>query len=453
MDRYTTRTMSRSPWGAGVARILAASIEAVEPRAAVSRALKRSGKSLHAGGGTFALDQFRRIVLVGAGKAGAPMAGGAAEALGDELSGGLVIVKDGYAEVSDLPPSVEIIEAGHPVPDGRGLDGSRRIAALLTNLSEQDLAICLISGGGSALLTLPPDGVRMEDLQETTRLLLSSGARIEEINTLRRHLDLVKGGGLARMAYPARVLTLILSDVVGDPLEAIASGPTAPDPTTFADALAILDRHGLSSRTPEGVLRRLRAGVVGAEPENPAPGDPLFERVQNILIGSNRQAAEAAVRQAEEEGYRAMLLTTCLEGEAREAGRLLASLARGMASEGVPVPRPGLIVAGGETTVRVAGNGLGGRNLEMALGAVRPLAGVSHVGFATLATDGGDGPTGAAGAFVTGETLARAAAMDLAPEEFLKRNDSYHFFEPLEDLLKPGPTLTNVNDLAFVFAF
>ncbi|MDX1436810.1 MAG: glycerate kinase [Anaerolineales bacterium] len=451
MDAYLTRTLRRMPWGSGVARILASAVEAVEPRKAVQRAMRIDGDSLLIEGTAYPLQGEGQIYVVGAGKAGAPMAQGAVEILGDSVRGGVVIVKEGHYTVAGLPSHLEIIPAGHPVPDRRGVEGTRRLAAMISDLSPQDLVICLISGGGSALLTLPAEGIAREDIQELTRLLLASGAGIEEINTLRRHLDLVKGGGLARLAAPARVATLILSDVIGNPLEAIASGPTAPDRTTYADALEILGRYDLLQVVPAGILARLKAGSAGGLEENPGREDPVFKAVQNVLIGSNRLAADAAIRQARQEGYQTLLLTTSLQGEAKEAGRLLASLARGMVEEGVPLSRPALLVAGGETTVRVQGEGLGGRNSEMALGAVRDMSGLPGAALVTLATDGGDGPTDAAGAVVTGETLAQAKALGLEPEVYLKRNDSYNFFAPLGDLLKPGPTLTNVNDLAFVF--
>jgi hydroxypyruvate reductase len=436
-----------------VAGILAAAVEAVDPRQAVLRALRRSGDVLRLADQEYDLGQVRRVLLVGAGKAGAPMAAGTAEILGSDLTDGLVIVKEGHAGFLGVPPAVKIVEAGHPVPDERGVAGTRKLVALLDDLTPEDLVICLISGGGSALLTLPAEGVNQPDLQELTRLLLASGADIEEINTLRRHLDLMKGGGLARRAAPAQILTLILSDVIGNPLEAIASGPTAPDPTSFAEALEILQRYDMLEKMPPGIRRRIQAGVGDDHPENPGLGDPVFSRVQNVIVGSNRTAAEAAIRQAKAEGYQTLLLTTSLQGEACAVGRLLASLARGIVEDGLPLPRPALVIAGGETTVKIQDAGLGGRNIEMALGGVRDLGGLQDVALITLATDGGDGPTDAAGAVATGDTLQRAVALGFDPDAYLDRNDSYNFFDPLGDLLKPGPTLTNVNDLAFVFAF
>jgi glycerate 2-kinase len=450
---FMTGSMTQSIWGRGVAHIMSGALSAVDPQEAVRRVFRRSGDVLIVDGHEYELDRFRRVLLVGAGKAGAPMAQAAAKALEGRLDGGLVIVKEGYGVTGGKIESLKIIEAGHPVPDVRGLEATQSIVSLITTLNEDDLVVCLISGGGSALLTMPPDGVNLDDLQQLTGLLLGCGAGIEEINTLRRHLDRVKGGGLARLAFPARVVTLILSDVIGNPLDAIASGPTAPDETTFAMAVEALRRYGLYERAPAGIRLHLEEGSKGRWAENPGVKDPLFDRVQNVVVGSNRQAAEAALERAQIEGYNTLLLTTYLQGEARQAGRLLASIVRGMALDGSPLTRPGCVVLGGETTVTLAGAGLGGRNQELALGAVRDLSGLENVGLITLATDGGDGPTDAAGAVVTGETLARGHALGLDPEDYLRTNDSYHYFAPLDDLVKTGPTRTNVNDLVFLFAF
>jgi len=310
-------------------------------------------------------------------------------------------------------------------------------------MTESDLVVCLISGGGSALLTAPVDGVSLADMQALTAALLGCGASIDEINTLRRHLDRVKGGGLARAAAPARVIGLLLSDVVASPLEAIASGPTAPDPTTSADALAVLARYDLRRRVPGSILNALESNR-----ETPKPGDALFARVHNLIVGSNAVSAQAALSQAEREGFRARLLTTALQGEAARVGRDLAAELRRVAS------RPACLCAGGETTVTLGdAPGRGGRNQELALAAVADLAGLPDVMLVTLATDGEDGPTDAAGAVVTGGTLACARALGLDPDDYLRRHDAYAFFDALGDLLKPGPTGTNVNDLTFLFAF
>lgn len=448
---FQTRTLQEASYGQPVQRILAAALQAVEPAQAVRKHLSRAGDKLTADDQTYDLASFDSIYLVGAGKAGAPMAQAAIDLLGDRLKDGVVVVKDGYLPDKPLPAGIEILPAGHPYPDERGQQAARRIRSLLEATTTNDLVICPLSGGGSALLTSPTTGISLQELRELTDLLLISGANIQEINTLRKHLDQVKGGNLARLAAPSCCLTLILSDVVGNPLETIASGPTVPDSSTYADALAVLSKYSLEDRIPVNVLEILQRGTRGEIPETPKPGDPLFDRVQNLIIGSNIQAALAGVAQAETEGYNSLLLTTYLQGEAQPAGQFLAAIARQIAASGYPLARPACVVVGGETTVTVKGDGAGGRNQEMALGAVGPLAGIPAVTLVCLASDGGDGPTDAAGAVVSGETLSRARNLGMDPEEYLRRNDAYHFFAPLGDLLRTGPTLTNVNDLAFLF--
>jgi hydroxypyruvate reductase len=465
-ERFLTTSLRNANWGAAVTRILAAAIAAVEPAAAVRRYLRRDGAFLYAADQEYNLADFDRVFLIGAGKAGAPMTLAAADVIGDRLTGGVVVVKDGYGlEIGDwrlaLPVSnlqslisnLYIIEAGHPVPDERGVNGARRIVKLLAQTTQRDLVIALISGGGSALLTLPVAGVSLADMQALTSLLLRCGASIDEINALRKHLDQVKGGGLARFAHPAPLVTLILSDVVGNPLDVIASGPTVPDTSTFADAYGVLERYGVVDDAPQTILAHLRRGMVGQEPETLKAGAQHVARVTNILVGSNAQAAQAALATAQAEGFNTLLLTTYLQGEAREAGRMLAAIGCELAATGNPLARPACIVAGGETTVTLRGDGRGGRNQELALAAVADLAGLNDIALITLATDGGDGPTDAAGAVVTGATLAQARALGLDPAASLARNDAYPFFAALGDLLLPGPTNTNVNDLAFVFAF
>jgi glycerate 2-kinase len=467
-----TTSLRATPSGAAITRILAAALDAVEPAAAVRRFLRRAGDDLYVGEQRYDLARYERVLLIGVGKAGAPMARAAAEVLGERLAAGVVVVKEGHATTTtdDRRPTTDqgassahpltrspahpltLIEAGHPIPDQRGVGGARRVGELLAGAGKRDLVIALISGGGSALLTLPAHGVSLADMQALTRELLACGATINQINTLRKHLDQVKGGGLARMAHPAALATLVLSDVVGDPLDVIASGPTVPDPTAFADAYGILERYDIVERVPPAILAHLRRGMSGAVAETPKPGDPLFERVQNLIVGSNRQAAEGALAAARAEGFSTLLLTTYLQGEAREAGRVLGAVARELAATGRPVPRSACIVAGGETTVTLRGDGMGGRNQELALAAVADLAGLRDVILVTLATDGGDGPTDAAGAVVTGATLDQARGLGLNPAAHLARNDAYPFFAALGDLLRPGPTQTNVNDLTFVFA-
>ena len=454
---FLTHTLRTAPWGPAVCRTLSAAIQAVDPEAAIRRYLKREGDYLWVGEQRYDLNRFGRVRIAGMGKAGAPMTEAAAGILGQALSDGIVIVKQGHlGEKSQIGP-VRLLEAGHPVPDACSLRATAALVDLLQDSRPDDLVLTLISGGGSALFTLPAQGLELDDLTELTRLLLASGAEIKEINTLRKHLDRVKGGQLARLIAPAQVASLILSDVVGDPLDAIASGPTVPDPTTYDQAVAILDKYQLMERVPAGVLRHLERGRRGELLETPKPGDPIFERTANQIIASNRQAAQAAAEQAKREGLRPEILTTSLTGEASQEGNKFARRGRTLAAGESRLPgkevRPTCLIAGGETTVTLRGQGLGGRNQEFALAGVSEMGGLDKAALVSLATDGGDGPTDAAGAVVSGETLARARQLGLNPQEFLARNDAYHFFEPLQDLLKPGPTHTNVNDLAFFFAF
>jgi glycerate 2-kinase len=337
-DLLLTNCLRAAPWGAQVTRILAAALGAVDPAAAVQRYLYRDGDMLHAGDQSYDLRSYQRVFVVGTGKAGAPMARAAAELLGDRLAGGVVVVK-GYddagieheelkmqkelrlARFSILNSQFSIVPAGHPIPDARGVAGARQIAQILEQSTARDLVIALISGGGSALLTLPADGISLDELQKLTNILLRCGATINEINTLRKHLDQVKGGGLARLAYPATMITLILSDVVGSPLDVIGSGPTVPDTSSFADAYAVLERYGVVADTPAPIVERLRRGMAGQIAETLKPGDPCFAQVHNLIIGSNLQAADAALVAARNAGFNTLLLTTYLQAEAREACR------------------------------------------------------------------------------------------------------------------------------------
>jgi hydroxypyruvate reductase len=375
------------------------------------------------------------------------------------VSGGLAIVKHGHGlEDPGATGSIEIVEAGHPVPDEAGLEGARRITHLLRGATGRDLVLCLISGGGSALMTSPVPGISLRDLQILTGILLRCGATINEINTIRKHISQLKGGQLAQLASPAPVVSLILSDVVGDPLEVIASGPSVPDPTTFGDAWSILERYAIVEEVPASITRHLRAGVEGRVAETPKPGDPLFDRVQNVIVGSNRLAAQAAALEAQRLGFDTILLSTFVEGEAREVGKMVAGLAKGLVRgeavhpAGNPLALPVCFIVGGETTVTLRGDGKGGRNQELALASAISLDGWDRVLIASLATDGTDGPTDAAGAFADGGTLARASRLGLDAEAYLNRNDAFHFFQELGDLLITGPTKTNVNDLILVLA-
>jgi hydroxypyruvate reductase len=447
-EQLLTHSLRTMPHGGALAEVMAAALRAVEPAGAVRTMLRRDGATLHVGEHRYDLGTLKRVLLVGAGKAGTPMAQAAAAVLADRLSAGLVIVKDGYA--GDAPPNVEIVEAGHPLPDRRGVEAATRLLHLVDGAGEGDLVLVLLSGGGSALLTLPAQRISLDDMIAMTDVLLRCGATINEINTLRKQASQIGGGRLAQRAAPAQIATLILSDVVGSPLDVIASGPTVPDPTTFADAWAVVERYGLQTQLPASIMAHLQRGLAGNVPSTPKADDPCFRRTTNVVVGSNAVAAQAATEAAAQRGFNTLLLTTYLQGEARQIGEVLAAVAHEIALHDRPIAKPALLVAGGETTVTLRGDGAGGRNQELALGAVQALAGLPDTTLVALATDGGDGPTDAAGAVATGETLARAQAQHIDPHTFLMRNDAYHFWEALDDLLLPGPTLTNVNDLVFV---
>jgi glycerate 2-kinase len=420
------------------AELQRAALAAVEPGAAVRQHLCRQGDLVHVGDRSYNLGEYEHVYVVGGGKAAVPMAAAVVDVLGDRLTSGIVVTKVGHAGSGPPLPGLRVLEAGHPVPDRNSVRGAQAIADLARQATGRDLIICLISGGGSALLTLPVEGLDLDDLQELTDALLRSGATINELNTVRKHWSSFKGGNLARLAAPAAVVTLVLSDVVGDPLDVIASGPTVPDPTTTADAQGILDRYSIWPGRPVPLQ------------ETPKPGDAVFEQVHHVIVGSNRQAAVATLERARELGFNGLLLSTYVEGEAREVARVAAALAKGVRSYGDPVPAPACLVWGGETTVTIQGDGKGGRNQELALAAALALEGWPGVMLVPLATDGTDGPTDAAGALVTGETVARARALGLDPLAALMANDSYTFFDELGDLIRTGPTGTNVNDLLFL---
>lgn len=419
--------------------ILAAAVAAAEPRRAVRDALS--------GAPTPMLDGVRRIVVVGAGKAAPGMALGALDVLGERVSGGVLTTKDGHGHPV---PGMGVLEAAHPVPDERGQAGAERALALAAGAGEGDLLLCLLSGGASALWPAPVAGVSLSDLQGVTDALLRAGATIRELNAVRKHLSRIAGGRLARAALPARVLTLAISDVIGSPPDVIGSGPTAPDPTTYADALAVLSRHGVEP--PPAVLAHLRAGAAGLRPETPKPDDPDLARIAYHVVAGNLDALRGAGAEARRLGYRTLILTTRLEGEAREVGGVVAGLATGLRVEGLPISPPAALLLGGETTVRVTGAGRGGRNQELALAAARALDGVPGVLVASLGTDGTDGPTDAAGGIVDGGTVRRGDAAGLDARDYLERNDAYRYLEAAGDLLVTGPTGTNVNDVVLILA-
>jgi len=427
--------------------IFQAGLQAVAPGAAIKKFCQLNNDTLIVDGRHYDLNQFNKVFVIGAGKAGASMAKAVEEILGNRISVGLITVK--YEHLEELK-KIKIQEAGHPVPDQSGLDGAQAIYQLATSADEDTLVLCLISGGGSALLPLPVEGVSLEDKQETTRVLLSCGATIHEINAVRKHLSLIKGGGLAKVVYPATLITLILSDVVGDDLDSIASGPCVPDSKTFGDCQAIFEKYSIVDKIPSSVLRHIESGVIGDVAETPKSGQEFFKKTQNVIVASNFNALLKAKEKAEELGYNTLLLSSMLEGETREVAANHIAIAREIQLHGYPMQKPACLLSGGETTVKIQGTGKGGRNQEFALAAAIKMAGMSNTIVLSAGTDGSDGPTDAAGAIADETSLQRSIGAGLTPQQYLDNNDSYNFFDRLNDLYKTGPTNTNVMDLRIV---
>ncbi|MCW8860609.1 MAG: glycerate kinase [Deltaproteobacteria bacterium] len=427
--------------------IFQSGLQAVAPGAAILRFCQLNGDIFSVDGTDYDLRRFENIVVLGAGKAAAAMARAVEDLLGGRISAGVITVKYGHLEELKI---IKIQEAGHPVPDQNGFIGAQAIYQLASSADEKTLVICLISGGGSALMPLPVDGVTLEDKQETTKVLLACGATIHEINTIRKHLSFIKGGGLAKAVYPATLITLILSDVVGDDLDSIASGPCVPDSRTFADCRLILRKYAIETEIPSSVVRHIDSGIAGKVPETPGTGQVFFEKTQNVVVGSNFNALLRAKEKADLLGYNTLLISSMLEGETRDVAANHIAIAREIQLHGLPLQRPACLLSGGETTVRIRGTGKGGRNQEFVLAAAIKMSGMNDVLILSAGTDGNDGPTDAAGAIADHSTLERAVALGLDPSRYLDNNDSYNFFDKLGDLYKTGPTNTNVMDLRIV---
>jgi len=420
-----------------------AALNAANPATCIQKNIQLTDGQLTIAGERFSIPA--RLIVIGAGKASARMAQVVEQILGEHVTGGLVVTKYGHALRLER---IRVIEAGHPIPDSAGVRAVQETRDLLRNLSADDIVLCLISGGGSALWPAPAKGITLEAKQEVTEGLLRAGATIRELNAVRKHLSAIKGGQLATWASPARVMSLIMSDVIGDPIDFIASGPTAPDTTSFSDALDIVQKYGIE--VPESVLFRLHEGAGGRIAETPKPGNPLFERVKNHIIANNRLLIDAAAEKAFEIKFNTLILSTEIEGEAKDMGGLFASVAREIGLSGNPIQRPACILGAGETTVTVRGRGLGGRNQEMALACAMVMAAHPPPApscFASVATDGTDGPTSAAGGLVDEFTCARAAKLGLGPLQFLLSNDSFNLLKATGDLIVTGPTQTNLMDL------
>ena len=427
--------------------IFKAGLKAVDPRTAVKKYMKREGQTLIVDEKKYDLNQFDRIYVVGGGKAGASMASAVEEILGNLVTEGIVNVKYGYTAKLN---KIRINEADHPVPDEAGSRGAEEIVKIVGNTQENDLLICLISGGGSALLPLPVHGISLNEKREVTKKLLACGANINEINAVRKHMSGVKGGQLARFSYPATLITLILSDVIGNYLDVIASGPTVPDSSTFEDAKEIMERYKIWNTIPDTVKNHFEKGIGGNIPETPKAGENIFSKTQNVIVGSNIQAVMAAREKAGKLGYNTMVLSSFIEGETKDVARVHAAIAKEILQSGNPVSTPACVISGGETTVTIRGKGKGGRNQEFCLAAAIDIAGLDSVVILSGGTDGTDGPTDAAGAICDGQTIERALAKKIKAMDYLMDNNAYPFFKELDDLLITGPTNTNVMDLRLV---
>ncbi len=427
-----------------IRKIFDAGLKAADPGEAIRHAVKLTGKRLLVGDREYDPGAFDRVVVVGAGKAAASMASALEDILGSYITGGMITTKYGHGLALNV---VSVTEAGHPIPDESGVRGSERILGLLEGAGEKDLVLCVISGGGSALLPMPVSGISLHDKQKTTQALLDCGADIHEINTIRKHISGIKGGRLAEATFPATLVTLILSDVTGDDLDAIASGPTVPDRSTFGDCMAIVDKYDLVEKLPLSVISYLKNGVQGREPETPKPGDRVFDRTLALITGSCALSVSSAKQKAVELGYNAIILSSCIEGETRDVAKVHAAIAKEILKSGNPVSIPGCVISGGETTVTIHGDGLGGRNMEFVLAAAIEIDGLGGITLLSGGTDGTDGPTDSAGAIADGSTVRTARGRGLDPAAYLSNNDSYHFFEATGDLLMTGPTMTNVMDL------
>jgi hydroxypyruvate reductase/glycerate 2-kinase len=394
--------------------------------------------------------RYSRLLVAGFGKASCPMAKAMEEQFPDILEKGIVITKYGHAIRDDKETGgrsvLRVFEAGHPVPDENGLQATEEIIKLLKDADEKTLLVCLISGGGSALLISPYENISLKDKQKITGLLLKSGADINELNTVRKHISRIKGGRFAEIAYPATVISLIISDVIGDRLDVIASGPTSPDSTTYKDALRVIEKYKLMDKTPPPVLNVLQKGAEGLVSETPKEGNKIFDKVENLIISNNKKALEAARQKSESLGLEAKIVSSEMTGEAGEVGKELAQKAISIRSAG-KLKRPCCLISGGETTVTVRGNGLGGRNMELGLAFAVEIEGVPGVTLLSAGTDGTDGPTDAAGAIVDGDTVKKAKALGVNPYEYLDNNDSYNFLKKIDELLITGPTGTNVMDI------
>lgn len=423
--------------------IFRAALRAVDPYDAVTRYVDEIVRTYESG-------KYRKLYVLSFGKAAPAMAQAMTDCIGGIVSGGIIITKYGHAKSTAEDLGLRVFQAAHPIPDKKGFQATHEVMKLFEHSNEHVLVVCLISGGSSSLLVAPYFGISLENKQKTTELLLKGGADIYEMNAVRKHISQIKGGRLAAIAYPSGIESLILSDVLGDKLDVIASGPTAPDETTFADALGVIEKYQITKDMPANVLDTLRRGVQGLVPETPKHDNPVFRTVSNKIIGNNIKAIEAAKERARQLGFDAIVVNTGIHGEASETGRQLAHetlAAKKMLAQRSSCCKPLCLISGGETTVTVKGNGVGGRNMELALAFAIEVDGESGITFLSAGTDGGDGPTDAAGAIVDGLTASKGQTVGIDPQKCLQNNDSYNYFKITNELLITGPTGTNVMDL------
>ncbi len=427
-------------------QIFLAGVESVLPERLITKEMALRDNCLVIGHLNFSLELIDNIYVIGAGKASAMMAVEVEKILGSRITEGHIVVKYGH---SSKLKYIRVTEAGHPVPDSNGFKATRAIMEIAGMAKGNDLVVCVLSGGGSALLPDFPEGSSPEEMIKLNDLLINSGACIKEINAVRKHLSIVKGGQLARAVCPATLVSLILSDVPGDPLDVIASGPTAPDPTTYKQALDVLDKYDLTASVPVGILKYLKEGEAGKRHETPKPGDLIFEKSYNLLIGSNRLALEAAKQKASEFNINAVIIDDQLQGDTSSVAEYIVETSLKFKVDKNEI-KPVCLLFGGETTVKMTGRGLGGRNQHLAL--LCAILIQNHPGITILSagTDGTDGPTGAAGAVVDSETLTGALSKNIDPAKYLRDFDSYHFFKKAGGQIITGPTMTNVMDIIVV---
>jgi hydroxypyruvate reductase len=429
-------------------KIMQSGINAADPFLAIKKKLTLEENNLRIGDSlNLNLSDYENIYLIGAGKASVRMALAIEEILGDKLKTGYVTTKYGHS--SNLKKT-EITEAGHPLPDNNGVIGAKKIVSLARAATERDLVISLISGGGSALFLLPVDGLTLEDVQQTTAILLKCGSDIGEMNIIRKHLSGVAGGRLAKIAFPAVLVTLILSDVIGDPLNLIASGPTVPDDSTFTDALKIIEKYYLLNKLPPAVIEHIRKGVDNPKMEAPSEEDPVFKKCINIIVGNNLTALKGCQEEAKSLGYNTLILSSLISGDTREVAMMHVAIAREIANSNLPIKKPACVISGGETTVVIRGDGIGGRNQEFALASAIEIKDTDNILILSAGTDGTDGPTDANGAWVTGKTFSSGKKLGLDTIQFLRDNNSYNYFKKTGNLIITGPTGTNVGDIHLV---